>query len=162
MTTQDRQAESLRMENLIRRYFEGCNEADAEKMASCFLPDAVHYFPPDMYDGPWEGAETIARKWQTAVARIGSYWTLDSVVVDVDRNEAVIEWTHFKTLDGTVLRGAEWYVFDGTTGLIRELRAYYASPQAPGLERLELGGYDYEGRGYALAPPPGARERAGP
>lgn len=56
-----------------------------------------------------------------------------------------------------MLRGAEWYVFDGPTGLIKELRAYYASPQGPGLERLELGGYDYRSRGYALAPPAGAR-----
>ena len=57
-----------------------------------------------------------------------------------------------------MLRGAEWYVFDDETGLINELRAYYASPQAKDLERLELGGYDYEGRGHALAPPPGARD----
>ena len=37
------------------------------------------------------GGETIARKWQAAVARIGSYWTLVSIVVDVDRVEVVIE-----------------------------------------------------------------------
>ena len=55
------------------------------------------------------------------------------------------------------LRGAEWYEFDEQTGLISELRAYYASPQDKGLERLELGGMDYEGRGYSTAPPPGAR-----
>ena len=80
-----------RMEGLIRTYFKGCNEADAEKMTSCFTPDAVHYFPPDMYSGPWHGAETIADKWQAAVATIGSYWTIDSIVADAGRNEAVIE-----------------------------------------------------------------------
>ena len=158
MSAPDRSGKALRMETLIRTYFEACNEADAERMIACFTPDAVHYFPPDMYDGPWQGARTIARKWQTSVARIGSYWTLDGIIIDEDRDEAVIEWTHFKTKDGTVLRGAEWYVFDDETGLIKELRAYYASPQDKDLQKLELGGYDYEGRGYPLAPPPGARD----
>ena len=157
MSESGRSEKAVRMERLIRTYFEGCNEADSEKVISCLTPDAVHYFPPDMYDGPWRGAETIARKWQNAVAKIGSYWTIDSVVVDANRDQAVIEWAHFKTRDGTVLRGAEWYLFDEETGLISELRAYYASPQAKDLKRLELGGYDYEGRGYVLAPPPGAR-----
>jgi hypothetical protein len=64
-----------------------------------------------------------------------------------------MEWTHFKTLQGTVLRGDEWYDFDPESGLIREIRAYYASPQDPALERLELGGFDYAGRGYATAQP---------
>lgn len=158
MSEVGRSEKATRMEQLIRTYFDGCNEADAEKMTSCFTPSAVHYFPPDMYDGPWQGAETIARKWQNAVAKSGSYWTIDSVVVDTDRNQAVIEWAHFKTKDGTVLRGAEWYLFDEETGLISELRAYYASPQAKDLKTLALGGYDYEGRGYAMAPPPGARD----
>lgn len=91
MTIPGGKAEAIRMEALIWRYFDGCNEADVEKMTSCFTPDAVHYFPPDMYEGLWVGAETIARKWQAAVARIGSYWTLVSIVVDVDRVEVVIE-----------------------------------------------------------------------
>jgi len=69
----------------------------------------------------------------------------------------VIEWTHFKTKQGTVLRGDEWYVFDPGSGLIREIRAYYASPQDASLDRLELGGYDYAAHGYAAAPPPGQR-----
>ena len=56
-----------------------------------------------------------------------------------------------------MLRGDEWYVFDADSGLIREIRAYYASPQDPILDRLELGGFDYAGRGYPAAPPPGAR-----
>ena len=43
---------------------------------------------------------------------------------------------------------------DSQTGLIREIRAYYASPQATDLDRLELGGFDYEGRGF----PPGVRD----
>ena len=153
-----RSGKALRMERLIRTYFDGCNEADVEKMVSCFTPDAVHYFPPDMYDGPWRGARLIAEKWVGAVEKLGSYWHIDRMVVDERRDEAVIEWAHFKTKQGVTLRGAEWYEFDPESGLIRELRAYYASPQAPDLQKFELGGMDYEGRGYALAPPTGARD----
>jgi hypothetical protein len=145
------------MERLIRIYFDGCNEANMEKMMSCFVPEAVHYFPPGMYEGPFRGSQTIARKWCEAVENLGSFWTVDRVLVDPDRHEAVIEWSHFKTKKNTLLRGDEWYVFDSESGLIREIRAYYASPQAADLERLELGGYDYEGLGYPSAPPAGAR-----
>ena len=154
----ERAEKARRMERLIRTYFEGCNEADAEKMTSCFTPDAVHYFPPDMYDGPWRGAARIAAGWQAAVANLGSYWTIDQIVVDPDVDRAVIEWTHFKTKQGVTLRGAEWYDFDESSGLIKELRAYYSSPQDKSLPKLELGGMDYEARGYPVAPPPGARD----
>jgi hypothetical protein len=54
------------------------------------------------------------------------------------------------------------YVFDAATGLISEIRAYYASPQDPSLDLLELGGYDYAARGYALEPPPGERSPTRP
>jgi hypothetical protein len=50
-----------------------------------------------------------------------------------------------------VLRGDEWYRFDPDSGLISEIRAYYASPQAAGLDRLELGGFPYAERGYAAS-----------
>ena len=121
----------------MRTYFEGCNEADVRKIVSCFTPDAVHYFPPDMYDGPWRGAEKIAQGWQAAVAKLGSYWTIDRMIVDPDTDQAAMEWTHFKTKQGVVLRGAEWYFFDKQSGLITEIRAYYASPQ--GQEPPEAG-----------------------
>jgi uncharacterized protein (DUF1330 family) len=150
--------ERSRMEELIRTYFDACNAADVEGVAACFVPDAVHYFPPGMYDGPFRGARTIAERWRGAVETFGSYWTVDRVVADPASHQAVIEWTHFKTKQGKVLRGDEWYLFEPSSGLIKEIRAYYASPQDPNLERLELGGYDYEGNGYALQPPPpGAR-----
>ena len=137
----------------MRAYFQGCNQADARKIVSCFTPDAVHYFPPDMYDGPWRGAERIAQGWQAAVATLGSRWAIDRLVIDPDTDQAAMEWTHFKAEQGIVLRGAEWYVFDGKSGLIKEIRAYYASPQDRSLARLELTGLDYEGRGYAMTPP---------
>jgi uncharacterized protein (DUF1330 family)/ketosteroid isomerase-like protein len=149
--------ERERMAALIRRYFDACNAADVDGIAACFVPDAVHYFPPGMYDGPFRGARTIAEKWRTAVETLGSYWTVDRLVCDPASHQAVIEWTHFKTRQGTVLRGDEWYAFDRDTGLIREIRAYYASPQDPSLDRLELGGYDYAAHGYAAAPPAGER-----
>lgn len=141
------------MESLMRRYFDGCNNADAEAIAACFVPDAIHFFPPGMYDGPFVGAETIARKWVQAVADLGSAWTVDCLALDPEAGRAVMEWSHFKTYQQKMLRGDEWYEFDRETGLIREIRAYYASPQDPTLERLELGGFDYEGRGYPSTSP---------
>lgn len=141
------------MEDRIRRYFDACNAADAAAIASHFTPDAVHYFPPGMYGGPFVGAEVIAERWVKAVADLGSIWTVDQVIAEPTSGRAVIEWSHFKTKQGKVLRGDEWYRFDPATGLIAEIRAYYASPQSPDLDQLELGGFDYEGRGYPLEPP---------
>jgi methyltransferase len=145
------------MDALIRTYFDGCNEADVEKMVACFTPDAVHYFPPGMYEGPFRGARKIAEKWRDAVKNLGSYWTVDKLLVEPLSGQAVMEWSHFKTKQGMILRGIEWYEFDQATGLISEIRAYYASPQADGQKRLELGGFDYAGREYPDAPPAGAR-----
>ena len=147
----------ISMEQTIRKYFEGCNESSYDKMVSCFVKDAVHYFPPDMYDGPWIGSSKIANGWIEAVKNIGSYWTIDNLIVDPEKDEAVIEWTHFKTKLGITLRGAEWYSFDSKTGLIKELWAYYASPQDQQLKHLELKGMDYTGRGFPKSPPPGQR-----
>lgn len=144
---------SATMEAAIRGYFDACNSGDASAIAAFFTPDAVHYFPPGMYEGPFVGAATIGRRWAEAVEKLGSVWTVDHVICDPYTARAVIEWTHFKTYAGTVLRGDEWYVFDRETGLIGEIRAYYASPQDAGLERLELGGYDYETLGYPLRSP---------
>jgi hypothetical protein len=151
----DRRADH--MQGLIHRYFDACNAADVEMLGSCFVADGVHYFPPGMYRGPFRGAGTIAERWKAAVDTLGSYWTIDRLVVVPDSWQAVIEWTHFKTKQHKVLRGDEWYMFDPASGLITEIRAYYASPQAGDLDRLELGGFDYAGRGYPLAPPAGAR-----
>lgn len=141
------------IEGLIREYFSACNDADAPRIAACFEEDGVHYFPPGMYEGPFRGAETIARRWVEFVATIGSMWTIDQLIVDAASARAVIEWSHFKTSTGTLLRGDEWYDFSPETGLVREIRAYYASPQDSALARLELGGFDYAGRGYQLEQP---------
>lgn len=142
-----------RMKALIATYFDGCNEANEPKMRSCFTPDAVHYFPPGMYRGPWQGADTIARNWAMFVATRGSAWTIDRMIADPETDQAVIEWTHYKTAEGAYLRGDEWYAFDEESGLIREIRAYYASPADPLRSHLELEGFDYAGRGYHLTCP---------
>lgn len=141
------------MAALIHRYFDGCNRADIPLMTSCFIPDAVHYFPPGMYGGPFVGAQMIAERWVSAVERFSSIWTVDQIIADAATGRAVIEWTHFKTALGEVLRGDEWYVFDHATGLIREIRAYYASPQDSSLRVLELEGFAYADRGYPIGAP---------
>ncbi|GAA3112288.1 hypothetical protein JOF29_002748 [Kribbella aluminosa] len=135
-------------EQTIRTYFDGCNEADVPKMKSCFTDDAVHYFPPSMYGGAWRTADLIARRWADFVATKGSAWTIDRLVVEPESHQAVIEWTHYKTAENTILRGDEWYLFDEPTGLIREIRAYYAAPQPQGSALTELQDFDYKGRGY--------------
>ncbi|WLH10103.1 nuclear transport factor 2 family protein [Pseudomonas hefeiensis] len=136
----------------IRRYFDACNAADYDALVSCFTPDAVHYFPDGLPEIPWRTADTIARKWQWCVANLGSQWTIEKILVSHDSNEAVIEWTHWKSKLGTALRGDEWYIFDKDTGLISEIRAYYASPAKQDVTINELVAFDYEGRGYHLTP----------
>jgi ketosteroid isomerase-like protein len=137
-------------EALIRHYFDACNAADHAGLVACFTPDAVHYFPPGLPEIPWRGADTIARKWIWCVEHLGSQWTIEKVLVG--DNEAVIEWTHWKRKQGTAQRGDEWYVFDDKSGLIREIRAYYAAPAATDIAIGELVDFDYKGRGYHLGP----------
>lgn len=140
------------MHDLIIRYFEACNQGDSDAIATCLTPDAVHYFPPGMYGGAFRGARGIGDRWVKAYQELGSRWALERVAVDAEMNTAVAEWSHYKTKQGTVLRGDEWYEFDEGSGLISEIRAYYASPQATDLRRLELAEFDYAGRGYSHGP----------
>ena len=142
------------LEATIREYFDGCNEANFEKMTGCMEDDAVHYFPAGAPQGTFFGAKAIAEGWMTAVKNLGSIWTIDRVLVDAGRLEAVIEWTHFKPKQGIHLRGDEWYIFSDR-GLIKEIRAYYACPAATDPARThEIGDLDYEGLGYPMTPPP--------
>ncbi len=137
-------------EVLIRRYFDACNAADYDGLVACFTTDAVHYFPAGLPEIPWRGASTIARKLIWCVEHLGSQWTIEKVLVSHDSNEAVIEWTHWKRKTGAGQRGDEWYVFDGATGLIREIRAYYAASPAKDVLIGELVEFDYASRGYHL------------
>ena len=36
---------AARIEQAIKDYIQACNDGDAEKIAACFVSDAVHYFP---------------------------------------------------------------------------------------------------------------------
>lgn len=141
------------LEATIREYFDGCNEANVEKMMACFIDDANHYFPDGAPQGTFFGARKIAEGWVNAVRNLGSIWTVDRVLVDVAKLEAVIEWTHFKPKVGVYLRGDEWYIFN-ENGLIKEIRAYYACPAAtnPAFNH-EIGDFPYAELGYPLAPP---------
>jgi hypothetical protein len=148
-----RDTSAASLEATIREYFDGCNEANIEKMMGCFAKDANHYFPAGAPQGTFFGARKIAEGWVSAVKNLGSIWTIDRVLVDADKLEAVIEWTHFKPKAGVYLRGDEWYVFD-EDGLIREIRAYYACPAATGPARNhEIGDFPYAELGYPLEPP---------
>lgn len=143
-----------RLTATIRRYFDACNRADVEAIIGCFAPNAVHYFPPGFYGGPLRGARTIAERWRAAVQETGNHWTVDRIVSDQNQNQAAIEWTLFKTKSGQMMRGAEWYEFDPSSGLITEVKVYYPSIERPIPERVELASYDYGAKGYPLTPPP--------
>ncbi len=141
------------LEATIREYFDACNEADADEITRCFEVDAVHYFPSGAPQGTFVGVKAIAEGWAAAVKNLGSIWTIDRIIVDAARLEAVIEWTHFKPKQGLYLRGDEWYLFS-TRGLIQEIRAYYACPASTVEKRShELGDFDYESLGYPMSPP---------
>jgi len=135
---------------LVRRYFDACNAADHDALMACLAPDAVHYVPPGPADTPWRGAEAICRQRIGCVERLGSQWTIETMLFSPDSPEAVVEWTHWQSGPGTAQRGDEWYVFDETTGLIREIRSYHAAPAVHDAPIGELVGFDYAGRGYHL------------
>lgn len=133
----------------VRTYFEGCNEANREKMYSCFADDVVHYFPPGV-GGPYVGKKSIADLWINTVQVNGSRWTIDRLVAD-DSGVAV-EWTHFKPKLDEFIRGAEWYEFD-EKGLLTVIRAYYASPRDKERKANELEGFPYAAQGFPIVPP---------
>lgn len=139
------------IERQVRGYMDACTSGDAAAIEACLSANAVHYFPPDMYDGPWRGGALIARRWAQLVMEKQSAWTVDCLIVDEPRQRAACEWTHFKQAAGVILRGTEFYEF-ADDGRISEIRAYYASPQDSRLARLELGGFAYEARGYPEQP----------
>jgi len=141
------------LESLLRGYFDACNAGDAKTVAACFVKNAVHYFPANERYGPWRGAKQIAEGWAGVCKHSRPVWTVDALMVDPCKAEAVVEWTMFRTKSGKRLRGIDWYVFDRASGLISEVRAYYAADEHRGQAVHELGGFDYAKRGYATQPP---------
>lgn len=140
------------IERAIRGYFAACNTADKARIMSFFTPDGTHYFPSGSPFGVLRSAEAIADCWVRCVAELSSRWTIDNLVIDLRSRQAVIEWTHFKTRLGLLLRGDEWYRFN-EEGLIMEIRAYYACPAQDGQPAHGLGGFDYAERGYPMEYP---------
>jgi len=143
------------MRRRVEDYYDACNRADRAALEASFTPDAVHYFPANDKYGPWKGAAVIAEAWIRTVEHTAAFWAVDRFVGDPDQYEAVAEWTQFRPRQGKRLRGDEWYVFDADTGLIKEVRAYFAAVEHPGQAVHELGGFDYLGRNYAINPPEG-------
>lgn len=142
-----------RAEALIRHYFAMCNAADRQGLIDCFTSAGTHYFPPGLAGAPWRGAEAVADGWVRCVCDLGSKWTIEKVLARADGREAAIEWTHWKTAVGQVLRGDEWYVFNEDVTRIVEIRAYYASPVNRAEPVNALHDFDYAARGYHLSPP---------
>jgi hypothetical protein len=149
---------AAKAETLIRHYFEMCNAADHQGLIDCFTADGVHYFPPGLPGAPWRGAAAIADGWVSCVKTLGSRWTIEKVLAAPDGREAAIEWTHWKTALGEVLRGDEWYIFNEDVTKICEIRAYYASPVDKSQAVNQLHDFDYAGRGYHRQPPGPAPE----
>jgi hypothetical protein len=139
-----------RIEKVVRTYIQACNDADAEAIAACFCPDAVHYFP---HRPKWSGAATIARNFAENVRSLGHHWTVDQFIVDVGKGAAALEWTMFDGMS-RVLRGVDWFVFEPTTLRIQEVRPYTATPRHfDDPTRQELSDFDYSARGYPITSP---------
>ena len=137
----------------IEAYYADCNLGDAARIARHFTVDAIHYFPETDRYGAFRSALGIGQAWAETVKHTGARWTVDHFIGDPDQGEAVAEWTQFRPKQGKRLRGDEWYRFDPRTGLITEVRAYFAATEHGGQKVHELGEFDYAGRGYALEPP---------
>ena len=131
--------------DIIKTYYQGCNTADVDLMKSTFTDDVVHYF---VDHAPVVGAHALATYWAKIGPRTQANWTLDHIMAQ--EPEAVIEWSMSWVPADTgtpeILRGSEWYVFQG--GKIREIRSYHNNFYLQKPENRELHGYDYVGRGY--------------
>jgi len=138
------------LESLLRGYFDACNAGDAKTVKACLTASAVHYFPANERYGPWRGGKEIAENWAQVQKQAKAHWTIDTLLVDAAKAEAVVEWTQFRAKSGKHLRGVDWYVFDRASGLIAEIRAYYAADEHRGHSAHELGGFDYAKRGYPM------------
>src|SRR5947209_18900784 len=127
----------------VRAYYEALNTGDAEKVASFFTDDAVHYYTRL---GPHEGARTIGEHTTWAVENIDGQWFLENGIDDGE--QAVIEWTMTwrdpSSGERRLDRGTEWFRFED--GRIAEVRAYFHS--GPKNRSGELLGFDHAGRGY--------------
>jgi hypothetical protein len=134
-----------RIEQVIRKYIQACNDADAPAIAACFCSEAVHYFP---WPPKWSGATAIGNNFAKIVREEGVSWTVDQLLIDVHQCAAALEWTAFNKQHARIVRGVDWFVFEPRTFRIQEFRPYVAAPIHPDMPRQELVDFDYAGRGY--------------
>ena len=129
----------------IHTYYQGCNTADADLMISTFTDDIVHYF---VDHGAVRGAGTLANYWVKVGPKTQANWQLDHCLVQ--EPEAVIEWSMqwmpVQTGVPEILRGSEWYCFDG--GKISEIRSYHNNFYLQNEKNRELWDFQYRDRGY--------------
>ncbi len=136
-----------RIERVIRAYVKALNDGYADGIAACFCKDAVHYFPAT----PKISGATALGVHHTNLTRGREVcWTVDQMLVDVDRCEAVLEWTRFDHNGPRYLRGVNWFVLEPDTFQLREVRCYWAAASNPDLARQELQDFDYPKRGYPI------------
>jgi hypothetical protein len=138
-----------RMEQVIRTFIQACNDADAAAIAACFCPEGVQY----SFALKWSGAATIGSNFVQMVREPESFFTVDQVLIDVDRCAATLEWTMFIGPHAQIVCGVDWFVFEPQTWCIQEVRTYTASPIHPDMARQELLEFDYAGRGYPTTCP---------
>ena len=137
----------------ILRYYDGCNTADVELMASTFTDDVVHYF---VDHAPVRGREGLAHYWAKVGPATKAHWSVDNFIAQKGENagenagEAVIEWSMRWQPKGAktseLLRGTEWFIFRG--GLIAEVRSYHNNVLLQSPKNAELHDFDYARRGY--------------
>ena len=65
----------------------------------------------------------------------GYSWTVDQLLMDVDRYAATLEWTRFNRQDARIVRGVDWFVFEPQTFRIQEVRVYTGTPVQPDMAR---------------------------
>lgn len=137
-----------RIEDAVRNYVKALNSADDDGIAACFCEDAVHYFAniPKV-----AGAANLAAFFADMVRKRGISWTVDQMVIDVDRYEAVLEWTMFDPPGPRHTRGMDWFVFETLALQFREVRCY-GGKGSPDPAHQELQGFDCPGRGYPMQP----------
>src|SRR5919201_250290 len=129
----------------VRAYYDALDTGDAEKIASFFTDDAVHYYTRM---GPHAGARTIGEHTKWAVDNLEGRWVLENGIDDGD--QACIEWTMTwrdpKSGEPRLDRGTEWFRF--RDGRIAEVRAYFHSNEKN--RSGDLMGFDHAGRGYTV------------
>ncbi len=145
-------SDSEKIEELLRRYFDGCNRADSNSISECFIENAVHFYAPP--NRALRGARTLGDYFQDRVERSGFHWTIDQLFVDPLRDRAVIEWSRFDNLDDKVTRGVDLFFLEKFEKRfqIKEIHAYWAAPWKEG-EHNEMVDFDYESRGYPIRKP---------